>query len=107
MKNYEVYETLSGMTGIFYDILEVLRKKNKLYGDSWKKYGEKFSIFPNIARKFDRLENIILNDEGSPRDKIATVFDLTGYCLLYLELLKAYYPEEYVSFMKKERGDEG
>lgn len=46
-------------------LIELRRNKNHDYGDSfmktYKKYGNK-AIFFDLLRKFERLENLLLND---------------------------------------------
>lgn len=58
--------------------LVLLGEKGKVYGDSWRKRGEMFSILPNIARKVDRI-----GVPGAGDTLKDTVVDLLNYCLLY------------------------
>lgn len=46
---------------IFDCLIKLHRKKSRTYGDSWIKRGE-LGAFMNIARKFDRAENIVLSN---------------------------------------------
>lgn len=63
--------------------------KDKLYGSSWKKYGEKGSIFPNIARKFDRLEYLSTHDHAANGEtQLDTIIDLGVYATMYYGWLK-------------------
>ena len=78
------------------------KAKNETYKDSWKKDGEFLSVFPNVARKYDRLHNIILAhvNEGKPLPtgdaSIAQgVMDLLVYCGLWLTLIEEKRPEEF------------
>jgi len=76
------------MACIFGMIITYTFWKGRSYGDSWKKYGEKCSIFPNIARKFDRLANIIVNSVGEGAEaKSTTITDLLVYSSLWLTWL--------------------
>lgn len=58
--------------------LVLLDEKGKVYGASWRKRGEMFSILPNIARKIDRI-----GVPGAGDTLKDTVVDLLNYCLLY------------------------
>lgn len=83
----------------FSSVLPVLQhlqfQKEARYGNSWKQRGEILSIFPNLCRKWDRLENIITSQidsgldisSGTDESKIDTVGDLANYCILYLTYL--------------------
>ena len=89
----------------------LMRRKGISYGDSWKKRGQ-VGVFMNIARKFDRIENIL---EASAKgfdvdpDKIAvseeslldTVLDLFVYSGLYMTLLKEKHPELWEELVKE------
>jgi thymidylate synthase len=54
------------------------RTKGAVYGNSWKKRGELFSILPNIARKVDRL-----GAAGAGDTELDTRADLLVYLLKY------------------------
>jgi thymidylate synthase len=59
-------------------IVNLHEEKNKVYGTSWRKRGEKVSILANIARKIDRL------GVGGAGDTAAdTVIDLLVYLVKY------------------------
>lgn len=70
---------------------EIHRIKSETYQDSWQKRGEVISVFGNIARKFDRLEQIFkdpvtygkaINGElGEALED--TILDLAVYSLLH------------------------
>lgn len=65
--------------GTYLDRLIALhREKNAVYGDSWKKRGELFSIIPNMARKVDRLGVAGAGDTASD-----TAIDLCIYAVKY------------------------
>lgn len=53
--------------------------KDRSYGDSWKKRGEKMSILANIARKVDRLGVADFDDSSAD-----TVIDMMVYLAKYL-----------------------
>ncbi|MGH2532371.1 MAG: hypothetical protein ACRDJW_08695 [Thermomicrobiales bacterium] len=79
-------------------MLETLHaKKDAVYGDAWRKRGETLSIFPNIARKYDRLEIAATQGElfqaatgklsRTVEPLLDTVADLAIYALKYLTFL--------------------
>ena len=93
-------------------IIQLQDDKSKLYGRSWCKYGE-VSAFFNLARKYDRLENIMkkaLNEgtailhskESSTANEtfLDTVVDTAVYSLLWVGYIKENYPEEWKIFLK-------
>jgi hypothetical protein len=64
------------------------REKSAAYRNSWKRRGETISIVANIARKVDRLENVV---DGAPTTQdeslVDTVVDLFVYSLKYQTFL--------------------
>ena len=54
-------------------------EKSTVYGISWRKRGEAFSIVPNIARKVDRL-----GAPGAGDTELDTRMDLVNYLALYV-----------------------
>ncbi len=70
-------------------------QKTLTYKDSWKKRGELVSIFGNLARKWDRLEDMLLNNSAPQKSetKIDTVADLAVYCIKYLGWLAEQDPD--------------
>lgn len=81
-------------------ILELQYKKEGTYGRSWCKRGEMDTFF-NTARKFDRIENIMLNgakDEVG-ESKVDTVGDLTSYGLLWLTYILRNQPEAFMAWV--------
>lgn len=63
-------------------------KKTISYGDSWRKHGEMFSIFPNISRKFDRLERVFAGATPTADENIChTLGDLAVYAAKYISFL--------------------
>ena len=65
-------------------IIALHQQKTAAYGISWKRRGEQVSILANIARKVDRVEQIV---DGAPQTPDETLFDtavdLLVYCLKY------------------------
>ena len=59
-------------------LLSVHAEKSAVYGSSWCKRGELFSIIPNIARKVDRL-----GSPGAGDSELDTRMDLVAYLSLY------------------------
>jgi thymidylate synthase len=59
-------------------------EKDKAYGGAWKRRGEFISVLPNIARKADRLENLILTGTTMRGEALLdTVIDLFVYAEKY------------------------
>lgn len=86
------------------------RYKGKRYGSSWCKHGEAISIFGNVSRKFDRIENIVVdavnNDAPIPapdsEESLAeTIGDLATYCVLWLVWVRQNRPDEFNSWRKR------
>lgn len=59
------------------------RSKDASYGNSWKRRGEQVSILANIARKADRIENVVGGAPTGPEGLIDTAADLFVYSLKY------------------------
>ena len=70
-----VVAPLSKMAAYIADLHE---RKDKAYGDSWKRRGEKVAIQANIARKVDRLG--VSDDDETELD---TAVDLLVYLIKY------------------------
>lgn len=87
------------------DLLNALQKfKGRRYGESWCKHGEAVSIFGNIARKYDRIEKIIVDKvqnntplpEPESEESLAeTVGDLVAYGILWMSWISVNRPREY------------
>jgi len=60
-------------------LLRVASEKSAVYGISWRKRGEAFSIVPNVARKVDRL-----GAPGAGDTELDTRMDLVNYLALYV-----------------------
>ena len=63
--------------------------KGLTYGDSWKKHGLKFSIFPNCLRKVDRVE------VGVDENLSDSICDGAADACVYFELLLQWVMENY------------
>ncbi len=68
-------------------IRELHRTKDASYGNSWKRRGEQVSILANIARKSDRLENVMGGSPAGSEAIIDTATDLFVYALKYQTFL--------------------
>jgi hypothetical protein len=80
-------------------------QKTQTYGQSWKKRGELFSVYPNLARKWDRIENLMdrmANNIPLPQDEtlVDTVFDLGVYCLKWVAEMAETRPEQFHQFVE-------
>jgi thymidylate synthase len=77
-------DTLADQDALRQAIIQLHRQKTASYGISWKRRGEQVSILANIARKVDRLEQVV---GGAPQTPDETLFDtsvdLLVYCLKY------------------------
>lgn len=63
-------------------------QKSAAYGTSWKRRGEQISILANVARKVDRLEQMLDGSQGTDDESnLDTVVDLLVYCLKYQTFL--------------------
>jgi hypothetical protein len=61
------------------------RRKTVGYADAWRKRGELISIFPNLARKYDRLVVALDEQVESGDERLAdTAADLCVYAAKYL-----------------------
>ena len=96
---------------LFPKLLKLQNQKGLIYGRSYIKYGET-SIFMNISRKFDRVENIMkkamengtksLHGDGSStptETMLDTVVDMGLYSIMWAAYIKEQYPEEYDKFL--------
>jgi hypothetical protein len=78
-------------------ILELLgrvhARKDAAYRDAWRKRGELLGIFPNIARKYDRLTVAMAEEEPATVEPLGgTVGDLCVYAAKYLTWLAEVHP---------------
>ena len=102
----------------FARVCESLKKihaaKSSTYGDSWKRRGELTSIFGNVARKFDRIENIARDPEqwlkaidGETNEMVEeTVLDLAVYCVLWCTYLMKERPQNFNKALQAALGEE-
>lgn len=70
------------------DIAEILEKKNKEYGESFKKTYEEYgntAICLRLEDKLNRLKNILQKSEYS--ESIDTLIDIAGYAVLSLTVI--------------------
>lgn len=97
----EVREDNLLMTAAFVILSQLQYSKEGTYGRSWSKRGE-LDVFFNLARKFDRLENMMINgakDEvGEAR--IDTVGDTANYGLLWVTYFLRNNPKEFMEWIK-------
>ena len=113
MAPYNRDEEVADLVEITNDLRNVHRIKSASYGDSWQKRGELVSVFGNLARKFDRLENLARDSkvwqdaiEGHTNEPIEdTVMDLAVYALLWCVYIKENRPEKYQQALKSATGD--
>lgn len=83
-------------------LLNLQYKKEGAYGRSWCKRGEMDTFF-NTARKFDRIENMMLNgakDEVG-EGKVDTVGDMASYGLLWLTFILREHPDAFTDWIQK------
>ena len=89
----------------------IRRNKGNTYHDSWQRRGHVGVFIGGIARKFDRIENIIQEaacgydlDSSKLPDKseslLETVMDLFVYAGMWLTLLEKDYPDEFQHLLK-------
>lgn len=70
-----------------FNLLKLQYEKECGYGNSWEKRGE-IGVFFNIARKWDRLENYILNGNQLKGETLEdTIADIAIYMMLWLTKL--------------------
>ncbi len=74
--------------------------KGITYGNSWRKHGVKYSIFPNCLRKVDRVQ------AGIETDNPDAICDGAADAAVYFELLLQYvmetYPDKYEEWLKND-----
>lgn len=93
-------------------ILELQNQKSLIYGRSYCKHGDT-SIFFNVERKWDRVENIFSKalqtgvsklyskDSATPTETfVDTVVDLANYSILWASYIRTEHPEEWEKFLE-------
>lgn len=100
--NTEIREDNLLFVAVFPILASLQYRKEGTYGRSWCKRGE-LDVFFNTARKFDRIENIMIN---GARDEVGestidTVGDLTNYGLLWMTLYCRKSPQAFLSWFKQ------
>lgn len=96
-------------------ILNLQHDKEAVYGQSWRKYGQ-MSAFLNVARKWDRIDNIVQNavengmsalfsdESGTAQETfLDTVVDLASYSLLWVGYLASEHPDMWKRFLESNR----
>lgn len=86
----------------FVILSELQYKKEGTYGRSWNKRNDEREIFFNLARKFDRLENMVLKDNVDEvgEGRIDTVGDSANYGNLWMTYYIREYPDEFLKWAK-------
>lgn len=85
---------------VFVFMAKIQYAKEGTYGNSWEKRKE-VGVFMNMARKFDRLENMIIDgakDEVG-ESKVDTVADEGNYATLWMTYILRENPEEFNKWM--------
>src|SRR5713101_6843034 len=84
---------------IVVDLLDAVhRPKDRAYRDAWRKRGELLSIFANLARKVDRLEIAMDDQEPFGVESIGdSAADLAIYAGKYLTWLAEVHPTDFES----------
>lgn len=88
--------------------------KSATYRDSWKKRGELVSVFGNVARKFDRINNIASDPEtwmkaisGDTNEMVEeTILDMSVYCILWCVFMMENRPGNFHRALEKALGKE-
>lgn len=64
-------------------VIALHRSKDAAYGNSWKKRGELISIAANLARKVDRIDQVVGGAAAGREALLDTVVDLLVYAVKY------------------------
>lgn len=85
---------------VFVFMAKIQYAKEGTYGNSWEKRKE-VGVFMNMARKFDRLENMIIDGKQDEvgESKVDTVADEGVYSVLWLTYILRESPEEFKQWM--------
>lgn len=68
-------------------VIALHRSKDAAYGDSWKKRGELISIAANLARKIDRVNQVVDGAAAGRETLLDTAVDLLVYAVKYQTFL--------------------
>ncbi len=64
-------------------VIALHRSKDAAYGNSWKKRGELISIAANLARKIDRIDQVVGGAAAARESLLDTAVDLLVYLVKY------------------------
>ncbi|QPE05502.1 hypothetical protein IT882_05645 [Microbacterium schleiferi] len=64
-------------------VIDLHRSKDAAYGNSWKRRGELISIAANLARKIDRIDQVVGGAAAGREALLDTVVDLLVYAVKY------------------------
>src|SRR5690606_34211610 len=64
-------------------VIALHRSKDAAYGNSWKKRGELISIAANLARKIDRIDQVVGGAAAGRETLLDTAVDLLVYAVKY------------------------
>lgn len=108
----ELFEDNLAVQKIIPEILLLQNRKERFYGESWRKYGD-VSAFFNTARKWDRIETIMTDamktgtdtlfdgsSDLSTETVLDTIIDLSLYGLMWASYIASRYPELWERFLK-------
>lgn len=83
---------------IFGTLIRLYAFKNPLYGSSWCKRGT-VSTFENVARKYDRMENLVVEQHQDPG--MDDMMDLTNYSGMQTAYQAEHRPEAYHAWRRR------
>ena len=108
----ELFEDNLAVQEILPHLLLLQNRKEKFYGESWRKYDD-IGAFFNIARKWDRIDTIMKNamehgvqvlfngsSDLSTETVLDTIIDLSLYGLMWSSYIASRYPELWDRFLK-------
>lgn len=97
-----VTETNQGFAIVCGLLARIEAVKGKHYAASWEKRGES-GVFANVARKFDRLDNLLGHEEGDDggENVTQTLGDLAVYSLKWLCRRAMTHPLEFEKWIKE------
>lgn len=93
-------------------LLLLQNRKEKFYGESWRKYGD-IGAFFNTARKWDRIETIMSSAMKDGTEKLFdgsndlstetildTIIDLSLYSMMWASYIASRYPDMWNKFLE-------